>query len=107
MKYLQFILILGLTLALTTTEQSVILDPNDLIFQQENYSSSINVNEQQQMESKDQQLIVQEFIQDSISNEVMTEAELEHALITKDDLNDIPNIQMETQNALFLQRSKN
>ncbi|CAD8212950.1 unnamed protein product [Paramecium pentaurelia] len=107
MKYLQFILILGLTLALTTTDQSVILDPNDLILSQEDYSSSINVNEQQQMESKDQQLIVQELIQDSISNEVMTETELEHALITKDDLNDIPNIQMETQNALFLQRRKN
>ncbi|CAK90243.1 unnamed protein product (macronuclear) [Paramecium tetraurelia] len=106
MKYLQFILILGLTLALTTTEQSGILDPNDMMFQQEDSQSTINVREQQ-IETKNQQWVAQEFIQDNNSNEVMTEAELEHALITKDDLNNIPDIQMGTQNALFLQKRKN
>ncbi|CAK88570.1 unnamed protein product (macronuclear) [Paramecium tetraurelia] len=106
MKYLQLILILGLTLALTTTEQSEILDPNDILFTQEGYQSSINV-KAQSIETKDQQWVVQELIQDSISNEVMTEFELQHALITKDDLSDIPDIQMGTQNALFLQRRKN
>ncbi|CAD8177940.1 unnamed protein product [Paramecium octaurelia] len=106
MKYLQFILILGLTLALTTTEQSGILDPNDLMFQQEDYQSTINVREEQ-IETNNQQWVAQEFIQDNNSNEVMTEAELEHALITKEDLNNIPDIQMETQNALFLQKRKN
>ncbi|CAD8173772.1 unnamed protein product [Paramecium octaurelia] len=106
MKYLQLILILGLTLALTTKEQSEILDPNDILFTQEDYQSSINV-KAQSIETKDQQWVVQELIQDSISNEVMTESELQHALITKDDLSGIPDIQMGTQNALFLQRRKN
>ncbi|CAD8097509.1 unnamed protein product [Paramecium sonneborni] len=106
MKYLQLILILGLTFALTTTEKSEILDPNDLMFSQQDISQQINVKEES-FETKDRQFLVQELIQDSISNEVMTEAELQHALITKDDLSDKPDIQMGTQNALFLQKRKN
>ncbi|CAD8086702.1 unnamed protein product [Paramecium primaurelia] len=106
MKYLQLILILGLTLALTTTSQSEILDPNDILFSQEDYTSSTNI-QAQSIETKDQQWVVQELIQDNIQNEVMTDFELQHALITKDDLSDIPDIQMGTQNALFLQRRKN
>ncbi|CAD8095497.1 unnamed protein product [Paramecium sonneborni] len=106
MKYLQLILIIGLTVALKTTDQSRILDPNDLMFQQKDISSSINIQEQS-FETTDQQILVQEDVIQNSINEVMTEAELQHALITKDDLSDKPDIQMGTQNAFFLQKRKN